>query len=531
MTSTFHGLETARRAMTTQQTALYTTGHNIANANTPGYTRQRVNFSATEPMPPASLNAPRIPGQIGTGVEAGSVQRVQEHFLNVQYHGESAKAGYWDSVYTSLEKMEDIMNEPTEDGINQTLDRFWNSLQDLNANPQDSGARAVVRQNGIAVAEVFNYTADSLKAIQRDIKADINTTTNQVNSLLQQINEINKQVSSMEPHGYLPNDLYDERDRLIDELSAIANIQIEKEPSGGQAKSSAEGSFTIYLADGDGNQITKLVDGANHDFRQMQIQYDSEDRTAPVSAMTLAWDNGDWVDGEALDGPINDLSFLDSPGKMKGLVAAYGYMENGEVRGTYPDMLTELDLMVTTFVEAFNEVHEAGWTLNDIRNEEKGEPISFFTFAEPTANKSGASQLLQISDEIKNSLNHIAAAAPTGNPAIAFAGDGSNALALANVKDLPLDFGGNDTNVQSFYQSIIGDMAVATNEANRMKNNSAALRDNIDHRRQSVSSVSLDEEMTNMIQFQHAYNAAARNITTIDEMLDRIINGMGIVGR
>ena len=112
-----------------------------------------------------------------------------------------------------------------------------------------------------------------------------------------------------------------------------------------------------------------------------------------------------------------------------------------------------------------------------------------------------------------------------------FAGSGSNATALANVKDTILNYGGSTTSVTSFYQSVIGDMGVQASQAKQMTDNSNVLRDSVLTRRESVSSVSLDEEMTDMIKFQHAYNAAARNITMIDEMLDRIINNMGVVGR
>lgn len=104
MRSTFHGLEVAKRGMFTQQSALYVTGHNIANANTPGYSRQRVNFVQTEPYPPASMNRPQIPGQMGTGVEAGSIERVRESFLDIQYRGENNKLGYWEARADALKK-------------------------------------------------------------------------------------------------------------------------------------------------------------------------------------------------------------------------------------------------------------------------------------------------------------------------------------------------------------------------------------------------------------------------------------------
>lgn len=255
MRSTFHGLEVAKRGMFTQQSALYVTGHNIANANTPGYSRQRVNFVQTEPYPPASMNRPQIPGQMGTGVEAGSIERVRDSFLDIQYRGENNKLGYWEARADALKKMEDIMNEPSDSGLSKTMDQFWQALQDLSVNPENEGARSVVRQRGLAVVETFHYLYDSLSQIKKDLGHEIGVTITEINSLAQQISKINQQISEIEPNGYLPNDLYDERDRLIDELSKLVNVQVEKVPSGGNALKIAEGTYNIYLVDSNGNPI------------------------------------------------------------------------------------------------------------------------------------------------------------------------------------------------------------------------------------------------------------------------------------
>ena len=126
--STFHGLETAKRAMFTQQQALYVTGHNIANANTPGYSRQVLNMVPTDPFPAAAMNRPQIPGQMGTGVEAGSIQRVRDSFLDSQFRNENNKLGYWESRADALTKMEGIMNEPSENGLSAVMGEFWQSF-------------------------------------------------------------------------------------------------------------------------------------------------------------------------------------------------------------------------------------------------------------------------------------------------------------------------------------------------------------------------------------------------------------------
>ncbi len=715
------GLETARRGMFTQQSALHTTGHNISNANTPGYTRQRINFAQTEPYPGASLNRPQIPGQFGTGVKAESVQRIREGFLDIQYRGENNKLGYWETRAESYKKMEEIMNEPSDSGLAQSMDMFWQALQDLAVNPSNPGARSVVRQRGVAVAETFNYLSSSLTAIKQDIKNETLVTEKEINSLAEQINKINGQIADVEPHGYLPNDLYDERDRLIDQLSSLVNIKVDYRPSGGNSSAIAEGKAFISIMSEAGAPLGILVGAGGSNT--LEVKYDGLDGS--VNEIKLG------------TGSI-DINAFDSKGKLKALIESHGYQtvdasNNKIVKGIYSSMLTELDNMAYTFATEFNKVHENGLSPNEIKNgdldisffadirtnppapvapkadivfvvdntgsmssiqQEVANNISDFvnvlsskgindyrigvvSYYDSTINevdfsgsqwttdatavknalsaltnaggtenlmgtvdqviqnysfrpnegganfkhvvfvtnegiddkalqtdimqklqqngiqthgvvdashsdinelnnlisstngssinlndtswgskltsiignkignaasvgasipgeKKGFAGRIQVSAEIMNSLDNIAHTTmpASGNPSDATLGDASNILALADVINKPFNYGNDmNSNFRNYYEVIVGGMAVDSQESVRLSGNSGALRQAVEERRMSVSSVSLDEEMTNMIQFQHAYNASARMITLQDEMLDKIINGMGTVGR
>ncbi|KGP73559.1 flagellar hook-associated protein FlgK [Pontibacillus yanchengensis] len=515
MTSTFHGLEVAKRGMFAQQSALYTTGHNISNANTDGYSRQRVNFEQTAPYPPASRNRPEIPGQMGSGVQAGTIERVREGFLDAQFRGENHKAGYYTAKSDALGKMEEVMNEPSDQGLSKTMDRFWQSLQDLSAQPEDSGVRSQVKQRGKAVADTFNYLSDSLNGIKQDFKNQIDVAEKDINSLARQINNLNNQISEVEPHGYLPNDLYDERDRLIDELSTQANIKVSYEESSSSALAQAQGKATVEIVDGSGNSLfsnggnsVPLVDGSSNTYNQISVQ---------------DTDSNGGMDTVALGGTATvDAKDFQSVGKMMGLIDSYGYDDGGSVKGTYPEMLNELDGMAHTFATEFNNVQNNGVSLNEIEDASE-DNVDFFTQQGSQAGYAGSMEV-NIDD-----INDIAAA--KGDPTTANAGDGDNAIALGDVSSTTLDYNGTDASFQSYYEGVIGEMAIQSQEATRLQNNSETLRQSVEERRQSVSGVSLDEEMSNMIKFQHAYNAAARNLTTVDEMLDKIINGMGRVGR
>ncbi|MGX1191925.1 flagellar hook-associated protein FlgK [Metabacillus sp. SLBN-84] len=504
MRSTFSGLEIAKRGMFTQQSALNTTGHNIANANTPGYTRQRVNFEQTEPYPNASINRPHIPGQTGTGVQAGTIERVRDSFLDTQFRYENNKSGYWDSRADALLKMEEIMNEPSETGLSKSFDRFWQSMQDLALNPTNAGARSVVRERGKAVAETFHYLSTSLKAVQGELKSELEVSVKEINSLANQINSINKQISEIEPHGYLANDLYDERDRLLDQLSGLSNVKISYEKSGGNALPIAEGSVSIEIVDAGGKSLGTLVDGKTKTVNEISVGYSS--------------DNG-LADTVSIGGTALDVKDFGSAGKIRSLIDSYGYNESGTAKGVYPEMLQQLDQLAYSFAEKVNEVQEAGYSIKRI---EEGGAVSspFFDLGSLTNPPEGAAALIQLHQDILDSTDNIAASS-NGN-----IGDGKNALALAEVKNQTFSIGGKTTTIQDFYESLIGGMAVDAQEANRLSSNTDVLRSAVDQRRQSVSAVSLDEEMTNMIQFQHAYNASAKMISLQDEMLDTIINGL-----
>lgn len=535
MYSTFHGLETAKRAMTAQQSALQTTGHNIANANTPGYTRQRVTMEAAQAFPKAAMNAPMIAGQMGTGVHTPFVERIREQYLDVQYRTETSKTEYWSTHASAMERMEDIMNEPSEHGLANAVTQFWEAAQDLSVQPEDAGARSVMRQRGESLAETFRYIGDSLQANKLDVRTELDITEKNVNSLLSRINEVNTQIGKVEPHGQIPNDLYDVRDNLVDQLSGMLSIEVVRNEGGANAMASAEGKMNIYATDGEGGRLFTLVDGLAGAFKQMAITTNPDQQHEPIDGLAFTWANGKAGTEPENAADPGAVSVLNSDGKLKALVETYGYVdpETNQAAGTYPDMMNDLDVMAETFMNAFNEVHQAGWNLQDIDNKEKGADIPFFTIQESRAGL-GAARSISLSAEIKGNLDLIAAASPTanGDGEIAFSGDGSNARALAALKDVRLGFGdGPNTTIQSFYQGVIGEMAVKISEAGQKASTSDSLRTSADNRRMQVSSVSLDEEMVNMIQFQHAYNAAARNITAVDEMLDRIINNMGLVGR
>lgn len=517
MRSTFMGLETVRRGLFTQQSALYTTGHNVANANTPGYSRQRVNFQQTKAFPSIGLDSPYLPGQMGTGVEGGTVQRIRESFLDVQYRGENNKVGYYGALSESLEKMEGIMNEPTTSGLQNTLDLFWKSLQDLTTQTENSGARDVVASRGQMVAETINYYYNTLTQVQGDIGSQVETKVKEVNALLEKIDALNQRIADVEPHGYLPNDLYDERDSLVDELSGLVNIRVSSVIPNeyGQASPLAEGLYNIEIVQQGGNSyvpaisllsVTKTsgIVGMN----QLNLQTD------PANGLVTGVQIGNHT--------ITDVSFS---GELAGLIKSYGYIEtDGSQTGIYPEMLEQLNKIAEVFANEFNEIHKNGYALGS----DTPSGLNFFEFT-----AGNAAQTITVNEDILNNSSLIAAAEEAGGSS----GDNNNAKKLADI--MKKDFANYITTVPaglngslvSYYSGIIGSLGVQSQSAQKDLTNSITLATSVEINRQSVSSVSLDEEMTNMIKYQQAYNSSARMITVIDETLDKIVNGLGIGGR
>ncbi|MCR2822359.1 flagellar hook-associated protein FlgK [Lederbergia panacisoli] len=494
MRSTFMGLETAKRGMYTQQSAIHVTGHNIANKNTPGYTRQRVNFVQSEPYPAAAMNRPQIPGQVGTGVHGGVIERIRDTFVDEQFRTENNKLGYYESMTGSIAKMEDIMNEPSDVGLSKAMAQFWQSLQSLSTNPENEGSRRVVIQRATSVAETFNYLYGSLTTIKNDMKKEIDITLNEINAIATDIASINKQISEIEPHGYLPNDLYDERDRLMDQLSKLVPIEAESIHYGGNSLSIAEG----------GRNVSMIVNG-----EKVLLVDDAKTNQ-------LEWDNTK----EKLLLNNKEVSF-DSLGEGKGKMSALFHAHDID----YPDMLADLDKYAYTFAQVFNEVHSQGHDLN-------GDPGAALFDVGDLNGAAGRINVI-ITDPAK------IAAALQGTES----GNGGNALNLAKIKDLVISGGVieglenlptleiKSGTMQSFYEGVIGAMAVKGQHANRLQHNTNILVESVSQTRSSISEVSLDEEFSNLIQYQHAYSASARMISVIDEMLDKIINGMGTAGR
>ncbi|OEH86725.1 flagellar hook-associated protein FlgK [Desulfuribacillus stibiiarsenatis] len=522
MRSTFHGLEVSKRGIFAQQSALHVTGHNIANANTEGYTRQVANMRTSPAIPYTGMQMSKNPGLLGTGVDVADILRLREDYLDMQFRGEQKHLGYWEARKDTLSKVEMVLNEPSDTGLQATLDKFWTSWQDLAKEPEASSARAVVLERAYALTETLGAIRTGLVEHQRDMNSVIAIKTTEINSITTQLRDINDQIGRVEPHGYRANDLKDQRDVLIDQLSRLVNVDAVQ---------------PVLFPDGRDTGMVRVMVGdvAIVDGRQRAEMTVAENEETGLFDVNLAGAPVRLNRGE-LQGLLESrgISTLNDPEDPE---SGYG------VNGILPDVLRHLDILATEFASHINEIHSTGLTLDDINNGRTladGDKLMFF-IDKDHYNQTGEyiqprnAGSFMVHPHIQGSLDKIAAgreviqADNTSSPS--YEGDGRNASAIASIKFKIIAGLPETATFDDFYRNLIARIGVQATEADRLMNNSQVLADQVDNRRQSISGVSLDEEMANMIKFQHAYNASARAITNIDGMLDTIINRMGLVGR
>lgn len=459
--------------MRAHQMALDITGHNIANADTPGYSRQVANLTATAPYTLPSLQRTTTAGQMGTGVEVARIQRMRDEFIDVQIRHESSAQGRWKARQSTLEQLEVILNEPSEEGIAAYLHKFWSALQELADRPDDPAIRQVLYETAVSFTELIRQTHSQLKTLQRDLDQQAQIIGERINSLAQQIAAVNEEIGKVISVGDDPNDLLDKREVLVRELAGLTNIEVQTDHMN-RYIITISGSL---LVSGDRANSLAFVENPDHN-----------------GLVDVVW---------AETGTVVDLR----DGELKGL------LEMRDLEVAY--YLDALNAFASTLITEFNAVHLSGYGLSGSTG------LNFFSGNDASD--------IRIDPAITIDLNNIAASVDLGG--VGAPGNGENALALGGVIKTAFLMNNGTATLSDFYESIIVKLGVDAEKANTMLENKKALLHHLQKRQESVAGVSLDEEMVNMIKFQNSYNAASRLITAIDEMLETLITRTGIVGR
>lgn len=588
MSGLFGTLNIGKSGMFTHQKAIDVTSHNIANANTEGYSRQRAEMQTTRPFSTPGMNSAGSVGQMGTGSIVSQINRVRDTFIDYQVREELGTLGQYSGRDKFLRELENIFNEPTDTGVSNLMGKFFDAWHELSKQANTSNAKTGVAEQSKALANELNRIYNQLQKLKENAQESIKDTVVNVNYMLDEINELNKEIAEISFMGQTPNDLMDRRDLLIDELSSKFGIKIEKRGSNGldistksDPNAQPPGGLNIvqkvnpddvlkfaYVSEiipgenvKDGQPGTyKIVYYKNGDMTsgenrvEMEIEVADDDKLSAAEKLDqlrqcrVIWTN---KNGEAVNkegkpigesGSIDDLStFTPSNGELS------GYMSVQDDIDAYTEKLNKL-------------ARSLAFTVNAIHSQSAGnyeDELLFFV------NKDGkeediTAENICVNPDILKDVMLINAGKGIGGE-----GDGNRALAISGLRDkltqiqnMVLD-GKGKHNRESFinelgnglimddelgvlvlkgntggskpdnyFKGMINELGNQALESKRIVEKQYIRLMGFQESKYSVSGVSFDEEMTNMIQFQHAYQANAKIIATVDELLDVIVNGL-----
>ena len=322
MQSTFAGIEIGKRSLVAHTQGLSTVGHNLSNASSPGYSRQRVQMNPMSPIYMPGMNREETPGQVGQGVTVQRIERVRDQILEKRIVAQANGTGYWETMDRYLLMVEQVYNEPTEHSVRTLMDRFWDSWQELSIHPDEAAARHSVLERGASLIDGIHQRFTALKEVRNMLEEEVQVTVGRVNGILDEIAGLNEQIVKIEAMGDNPNDLLDQRDRLVQELSGIVNITVDgRDPD----------EFTIHSGG------LQLLQGRNVHPLGAEPAMENEGYSDVV------WrESGEkaWFEG----------------GKLAGLLELRDIDLRNEIQN--------LDMMVVNFIDLVNEIHTAGFGAN-----------------------------------------------------------------------------------------------------------------------------------------------------------------------
>lgn len=598
MAGLFNTLNISKRGINVMQAGLNVTSHNISNASRSDYTRQRIRVQASSP-----LTTIGSAGQIGTGAQVEMVERVRNTFLDYQIRNENSALADVNVRQNVLAEIEKLVNESGDVGLSKMFDKFFDSWQELVKNPSDINARTIVLQEAANMTDEFNRIYNELQESKNDINDTIKNSVVEVNSILNEINELNQKIQETSLMGNQPNDFLDRRDMLLDELSGKLGISIDTKKNNGINVTSKDINLGNLVSNKNTENDLRLtfvesIETGTGDFpKDVTITYyknnDSTDENNKVqlvikdmtsenfkslkkNRVILSNQEGFAVDstGKAITSQQIDNSNFSSlslsSGELGGLQKSHVEIDS---------FINQINQLAKALVFSVNAIHSGQSSATSggafghdtlpffvnssiAEYDQNGNLINSFDVAngegEITAgNITINRELLEEPLKLKVRENDHMFENGMKND-IDGQGNGERALAIAslretlfNISDIGKtinsreDFfdqakGGSEfsnnglsigdsskgTKIESQYKNIVTTLGIKSQEASREADNFEDLVYNLEISRMSVSGVSLDEEMSNLITFQHAYNASAKVISTVDKLLDVIINGL-----
>lgn len=623
--STFSGIEMGKRSLFAHSQSIQTAGHNMSNSSTEGYSRQRVQLKATDPLYRPDLSRAETPGQIGQGVSIESISRIRDELLDKRIVAQTNEEGYWKSRDNYVLMMEQIYNEPAETSVRTRMDQFWNSWQELSVYPESRSARQAVLTRGETLVDAIHQQYRSLQGIRDIVNGDIEAVTSQVNNITKEIAALNEEIVKVKAMGDNPNDLMDRRDLLTEKLSNLINITVDQRDPDEflihtdgfelvQGKSRRTFSLKTGMENDGYAQVVWSDSGQDAHFTRGKLGAllelrDGDLRSEIQGLDTMTMNFVDLVndihrDGTGLNGRTG-LDFFTEQDFINNVAGNYDRDGDGEFDSSYIFRITggnvlsareqiglegSLTLSAATgnvsvpyfstdmVADVVARINNSGsevvasldrsghlvlkGTVSEDRNnpdfvirhiedsgrflagyagvlEGAGEENAFtwdradavtslaggdlqFAVA-PIAHPSG---WMEINPLISGDVQTIAAGFADSEGTV-HPGDNRAALAIAAIRNTAVMVGDTRT-FDDYFADAVTNIGLKGEQAQRSLETHIAIMQELKGLRDSISGVNIDEELSDIIKFQHGYNAAAKFISTIDEMLDTIINRLKV---
>ena len=461
MSGLFYGIHIGRTALLAQTSVLNVISHNVANANTPGYSRQTVELASV----PGNAQGGFISTKFsqGAGVSAEQVVRSRFALYDEMYRNENQDYNAFVRTEELLNQVELLFDEPSDRGFAGILDDFYNAWQDLANDPQSMAARQTVKSTAEELTSRMHRLYEQLTIMQADVDNEIATIPERINEIASEIADLNVSIRLSKSQGGTPNDLEDKRDLLVDELTNYAEVRTVPHD---------DGSYTVILG-------TKVI----------------VERGTFSELRAVTYTGGDIDTKKTVIVSEDDTEYEPRSGQLGALLNF-----RDEI---IPDITDKLNDLAKSLVETMNFEHSNGYSLNGDTNLNFFDPLGTNAFS------------IKLSSDIDNVEN----IAVSGDGSV---GDNQNALRIIDTKTRRIVK--QSYTISEYYNAMIADLGILGSEAKSGRINEQLLVTQIDNAREGIKGVSIDEEMVQMIQSQQIYSAASRLIVTLDELLETVLS-------
>ncbi|MDR7868247.1 MAG: flagellar hook-associated protein FlgK [Sporomusaceae bacterium] len=492
MTSTFGTYSIAYSGMYVNQAGLTATGANLANINTTGASRVRV---AAAEKTTDQLVGPSV----GSGVSVAEINRARNQLLDSTYRQQNAKTGYWSVKNGDLEYMQEIISEfaaedgTSTDGLQGMVDDFFTAWEELAKTPAGATERQSVTEAAASLLGALSALDNQLRQLQADAVSGVRDGVASLNDLASQIADLNSRIVAEEVSGGEASYLRDQRDALLDEMSALANIT---------AAEQKDGSVKVSIGG------MTMVTGAT--CHTLEVTGDG----GTTSPLQITWADSGYetqISGGSIKAYLEDA---DQTGYAAITAADLPYNFTAGATSSISNLRQGINDLVTTLAIEINELHSAGYNLNGDAGE------AFFTVVD--SGKPLSITNIQINPTIADDPDKLAAAGSDAS------GDNTVADAIcALAGEDCYKYGGLAVDIGDFYENLISWLGTTGDDVATNYDTQSALTTQVDNERLATMSISMDEEMANMLMYQQAYTAAARVLSTLDSLLGEMISELG----